>query len=188
MEKNKGIRLLIAGILLFLISYIFDRQINLFFKDFRFAFFDIIFGVMTNFGVAVLVMLIIPSIILYNKNKKSVYLAWLTFIASVILAFVIKLIVLRQRPIEAFAYPFITIINYSFPSMHAMAVFSLLPALIRFLPKQKNLWIGFAFLVGFTRIYFGFHFLSDVVFGALFGYFTGIFLLEYYEKGKSCRK
>ncbi len=184
MKKNKDITILIIGILLFLISYILDRQINLFFKNFRFTFFDVIFSIITNFGVVVLVTLIIPSVILYNKNKKSVYLLWSAFIASFISAFIIKLIVLRQRPIDAFTYPFTNIVNYSFPSLHAMVAFALLPLLLEFLPKQKNIWISFAFLVGFTRVYFGFHFLSDVVFGALFGYLAGNYLLDMYEKGK----
>jgi len=188
MKKSKGTIILITGILLFFISYAFDMQINLFFKNVRFLFFDAVFSVITNFGVVVLIMLIIPSIIFYNKNKKSVYLLWLAFIISVILAFIIKLIVLRQRPIGAFNYPFINIINYSFPSMHAMAVFALLPLLLKFLPKRKNFWIGFAFLVGFTRIYLGFHFPSDVVFGALFGYFIGAYLLDLHEKGKLWKK
>ena len=111
MKKNKDITILIIGILLFLISYIFDRQINLFFKNFRFTFFDLIFNIITNFGVVVLATLIMPSVILYNKNKKSVYLLWSAFIASFISAFIIKLIVLRQRPMDAFTYPFTNIVR-----------------------------------------------------------------------------
>ena len=123
-----------------------------------------------------------------GKNKKIVYLLWLTFILSFILAFIIKLIVLRQRPTEAFTYPLTNIINYSFPSMHSMVVFSLLPLLIKYMPKQKSFWIIFAFLVGFSRIYFGFHFFSDVVFGALTGYLLGNFLLKMHEKKKAWLK
>lgn len=184
MKKISNTLVLIIGILLFLVSYNFDRQVSLFFRDAKFAFLDIFLGVITNFGITVVVMLLIPSIIFYKKNKKLDYLIWLIFLTSFILAFAIKLIFLRQRPIDLFTFPFTNIINYSFPSMHAMAVFSLLPALIKFLPKQKYFWILFSFLVAFSRIYFGFHFLSDVVFGALFGYFVGNYLLELYVKGK----
>lgn len=176
--------ILIIGILLFLLSYKLDAQINLFFKNVKFAIFDVFLSSITNFGIVVIVILVIPSIILYRKNRKLVYLLLLTFVVSVVLAFIIKLIILRQRPTETFTYPFLNIINYSFPSMHSMVVFSLLPALSKYLPKQKSFWIGFAFLVAFSRIYFGFHFLSDVVFGALFGYFIGNFLLDLYESGK----
>lgn len=180
---NKNL-ILIIGIVLFLISYKLDPQINLFFKNLKFPIFDVVFSIVTNFGVVILVALGVPSLVFFRKNRKLVYLLWLTFIISFILAFAIKLIVLRQRPIEAFTYPFTSIINYSFPSMHAMVVFSFLPLLIKYLPKQKSFWIIFAFLVAFSRIYLGFHFLSDVVFGALAGYFAGDFLLELYEKRK----
>ena len=187
MKKVNDTFLLIIGILLFLISYNFDQQVSLFFKDIKFALFDAVFGVITNFGVVVLVILILPSIAFYKKNKKITYLLWLAFIISFVLAFVIKLIVLRQRPVEAFTYPFTNILNYSFPSMHAMVVFSLLPILTKHMPKQKHFWIGFGFLIVFSRIYFSFHFLSDVVFGALVGYFIGDYLLELYEKKKLWR-
>lgn len=176
--------LLIIGALLFLASYSFDNAIDLFFKDLQPSLLDIVLSLITNFGIVVLVMVVIPSIILYKKGKKSVYLLWATFFLSFVLAFVLKLIFLRQRPIDSFTFPFTSIINYSFPSMHAMTAFSLLPALIEFLPKQKFFWVSFAFLVVFSRIYFGFHFLSDVVFGGFLGYFIGSLLLRMHEKGK----
>ena len=184
MRKVNDIIILIIGITLFIISYNFDQQISLFFKNIKLPFLDAILSVITNFGIIIIVILIIPSFILYKKNKKLIYLLFLTFIASFILAFIIKLLVLRQRPIEAFTYPFMNIINYSFPSMHAMVIFSLLPILVKYLSKQKIFWVSFGLSAIFGRIYFGFHFLSDVVFGALFGYFIGAWLLELYEKGK----
>jgi len=68
--------------------------------------------------------------------------------------------------------------------MHAVVAFSLLPLLLEYLPRYRKFWIGFAFLVAFTRVYLGFHFLSDVVFGIIFGYFIGILLLHLHNKGK----
>ena len=188
MKKVNDIIVLIIGILIFLISYNYDTQVNLFFKDIKFPVFDVVFSTITNFSVVILIMLLVPSLILYKKNKKIVYLLWLTFFVSVALAFAVKLIFLRQRPIGAFTYPFISIINYSFPSMHAMVIFSLLPILAKHLNKQKAFWLIFGLLAAFSRVYFGFHFLSDVVFGALFGYFLGNSLLELYEKGKLWKK
>jgi len=171
-------------ILLVFTSYTVDEQINELFKNFRFVFADFILSIITNSGIVFVVMLIIPSIILYKKNIKLVYLLYLTFISSIILSLIIKLIVLRQRPVEAVTYPFVNILNYSFPSMHTMTSFSLVPILKKFIVKQKYFWIIFAFLVGFSRIYFGFHFISDVVFGAVLGYFLGNFLLQLYENGR----
>lgn len=182
MKRVKGTLIAAVGILLFLIAYKFDDSIGLFFKNSGLQFLDLILSIITNFGVVIIAMLVVPSIILYKKNKKSVSLLFITFLISIVLAFIIKLVVLRQRPIDTFAYPFTNIINYSFPSMHSMVAFALLPILIKNLPRQKIFWIIFAFLVAFTRVYFGFHFLSDIVFGGFLGYFIGIFLLEEYDK------
>ena len=176
---------LITGIFIFLISYAFDEHVNLFFNESRFAFFDVLLSVITNFGFVVVAMLIIPSFILYRKGKNHIFLLWLGFIISFVLNFIAKLIVHRPRPIATFAYPFSDILSYSFPSTHSIVVFSLLPILAKYLPKQKYFWIVFAFLVAFSRIYFGFHFLSDVVFGAFAGYFIGNYLLHLAGKRKS---
>ncbi|MBI3027601.1 phosphatase PAP2 family protein [Candidatus Woesearchaeota archaeon] len=180
------------GILLFLVALNFDTQVSLFFKNIEFPVFDAALSIITNFGALFLLFIAIPSIILYKKNKKSVYLLLLVFIISIFLSFTIKLIVLRQRPMETFShtaigilnYPFLNILYYSFPSMHSMVVFSLLPILNRHLAKQKYFFISFTFLVAFSRIYFGFHFLSDVVFGAFAGYFVGNYLLKLHLKLK----
>lgn len=184
MKKINETFLIIIGILLFIVSYIFDHNIDIFFRKARLPFLDLIFSIVTNFGFVVVVALIIPSLIMYKKSKKFVYLIWITFIIAFALNFIIKLIFHRQRPIENFSYPFVSILNYSFPSMHSFVVFALLPALIKFFPKQKYFWIAFGILIAFTRVYFSFHFLSDVVFGALAGYLVGKIILGFYDSKK----
>ncbi|MAG91502.1 hypothetical protein CMO83_02400 [Candidatus Woesearchaeota archaeon] len=184
MKKINDTWIVIFGILFFLVSYMFDDSISSFFKKIQLPFLDVILSIITNFGVVIVLMLLIPSFMLYRKDKKLVYLLLLSFVASIILVFIAKLIFLRQRPLDAFAYPFINIINYSFPSMHSAVAFALLPILAKHLSKQRVFWILLAFFVAFSRVYLGFHFLSDVVFGSLFGYFIGDWILELYEKGK----
>ena len=181
--KNLNLIYFIAlALLLFYISTVFDKNISLIFKNIKIIPLDFVFGIITNFGIVVLSFLAIPSIILYRKDRKSVYFMILAFASAILLSFAIKLIILRQRPLETLAYPLINIINYSFPSMHSMAVFALLPLLINFFPGRKYFWIIAAFLVAFTRIYFNFHYLSDVVFGIIVGYIIGKFLLKLYKK------
>ena len=195
-NKKKRIIFLIAGIVIFLVSYNIDSDASIFFKAFKSPLLDFVLSIITNFGVVIIVMLAIPSIMLFRKNRKAANFLFLAFISAIILAFIIKLIVSRQRPMEIFAHPNIGVINYpilsvlyySFPSMHAMVVFALLPVLLKYLPNLKYFWVIFAFLIAFTRIYLGFHFLSDVVFGALVGCFIGDFLMELYEKGKLWKK
>jgi undecaprenyl-diphosphatase len=76
--------------------------------------------------------------------------------------------------------------NFSFPSFHAMFVFSLLPLLNKQYSKFKYVWIIFAILVAFSRVYLGVHYLSDVLAGAIIGYLIGVSALwieERYEIG-----
>src|SRR3990167_9110636 len=70
MKKINNTLILITGILLFLVSYNFDQQASLFFKYANFAFLDFVLGVITNFGIVVVVMLLIPSVIFYKKTRK----------------------------------------------------------------------------------------------------------------------
>lgn len=185
MKKINDIVVLIFGIALLIISYQLDAKTNSFFSSMEFPALDVIFSSITNFGIVFIVMVVIPSIIFYKKNRKIAYLLWAAFLTSLAFALAIKFMFLRQRPTDPFMFPFTTIVNYSFPSMHAMAVFALLPILAKYLSRQKYFWIGFGLLAVLSRIYLGFHFLSDVVFGAFAGYFIGSLMLKLYGRKKS---
>ncbi|HIH51471.1 MAG TPA: phosphatase PAP2 family protein [Nanoarchaeota archaeon] len=59
--------------------------------------------------------------------------------------------------------------------------FSALPVIDREFPRIKIFWIVFALLIIFSRLYFGVHFLSDVVAGALLGYLSGFLFVRTWE-------
>ncbi len=181
MKARNNILLYLILIAVFIFSLLIDEKIRYISKNVRIPPLDFIFGVVTNFGIVLTIMLIIPLLMI--KDNKKIYALLLAFFSAVIISLVVKWMFLRQRPIDL-AYPFVKILAYSFPSMHAVVVFSLLPMLVYFLPKQKNFWISFAFLVIFTRIYFEFHYLSDVVFGAILGHSMGYLLLDLHLRGK----
>lgn len=182
--KLNEIYLLALGIAFLIVSYYFDNQVSILFKNTNSGILKAIFSIVTNMGLIFVFIIIMPSILLYKKQKNLAYLLWLTAFMSFVMAFILKLIILRQRPIDVFTFPFTHIIDYSFPSMHAMIVFSVLPLLISSLPKYRHFWVLFAFAVAFSRVYFRFHFLSDVVFGAFSGYFIGDWLLYLHRRGK----
>ena len=181
MKAKNNILLYLALLAISIFSLLLDEKINYLFKNARTPLLDFVFGIITNFGIVLVVMLIIPMLII--KETKKIYTLLLAFFSAVFVSLIVKWMLLRQRPADI-AYPFVKILSYSFPSMHAVVVFSLLPMLEYFLPKQKNFWIPFAFLVVFTRIYFGFHYLSDVVFGAVLGYSLGYLLLDLHLRKK----
>lgn len=185
MRKRNNVFLYLAVIAAFIFSFLLDERASYLFENSRNPLLDFVFGIITNFGAVLAIMLLIPLLML--KDNKKNYALLLAFFSAAFISVIVKWMFLRQRPTD-FAYPFVKILSYSFPSMHAVVVFSLLPMLLYFLPRQKNFWVPFAFLVIFTRIYFGFHYLSDVVFGALLGYSLGHLLLDLHLRGKLWKK
>jgi undecaprenyl-diphosphatase len=163
---------------LIFLSFDIDSAARSLFKSAQLGAFDLAFSIITNFGLLVVFMLLIPWILLFRKDiKNSILLAFVFFLAS-FLNFLLKQVVQRSRPLENINYPFFGIVDYSFPSMHAMVSFSLLPLLVYMLPKYKHFYILFAVLIAISRVYFGLHFLSDVLFGAIFGLFLGQLSLD----------
>ena len=180
MKRFPYVFLALSGLLLSLYSYNLDNPVKQVFSGINIPIFNFILSVITNFGVVIVIMALLPFLMLRTQKKKPAGFILSTFGLSVILAFFLKMIFLRQRPNDVFLYPLISIINYSFPSMHSMAVFSVLPFLELYLPKQRIFWISYATLAAFSRLYFDFHYLSDVVFGMFAGYLVGSVMLDFY--------
>jgi undecaprenyl-diphosphatase len=59
-----------------------------------------------------------------------------------------------------------------------------LPILDRELRRFKWIWIAIACLIALSRLYFGVHYLSDVIFGGIFGYVIGRLVLAITERRK----
>jgi len=78
--------------------------------------------------------------------------------------------------------------NFSFPSFQSMLVFSAIPILSEQFPKFKKFWIGFAVLVAFSRVYFGVHFVSDIIAGGLIGYLIGMIIVKLEKENKFGQK
>lgn len=127
-------------------------------------------------AVSFCVFFIIPFIILWIKDRNHALLFLSSFLAVVILTYSLKLVVLRARPFTILELPLIALLSYkfswwdsSFPSSHASTSFSAFAAYEKY--SLKWLWLFLALVSVFTRLYAGVHFLSDVIAGALIGYF-----------------
>src|SRR3989338_8330609 len=167
MKKLNNIAILAAGIVLFIVSVFLDRGAFYFFKSMEIPFFDVIFGFITNFFNMFVILVLATTLFLLNEKKREwVFPLWLSFFLSIAIAFILKLIIERPRPLGESFYAMFNALSYSFPSMHAMAAFALLPVLNKEFPKLRILWLLSASVFAFSRLYLNYHFLSDVIFGA----------------------
>ncbi len=150
---------------------------------------DILFIGVTFLGDGLFSLLVACIVLLFWKDYKLAIHIVIAFIASGILAQVLKNMVLEPRPrtlIEPGLYNYflagVTRKGFnSFPSGHTTSVFSL--ATILALHAGKKGWGMFflfiALLVGYSRIYLGQHFLPDVTAGALLGTATAILVFAF---------
>jgi undecaprenyl-diphosphatase len=185
MKKINNLGILVIGIGLFFISLVFDDSASFLIDTVKNPFFDFIFGWFTSFINVFVILVVVTTLFLWEEKKRGwIFPLWLSFFVSIVFAFILKLMVSRPRPTMELLYPVFNLIDHSFPSMHAMVSFAAIPILDREFTKLKWFWVAFATLVAFSRVYFGFHFLSDVAFGAFMGYFIGVLIIYIEEKYK----
>jgi len=141
---------------------------------------DYLSSLFTNLSQVLIITMVLISLFLFNKKKRKWILPLgLSLVFSYIITYILKFIIARPRPLNTIKLiPLINLVDYSFPSSHAAVAFAALPFLNKTYPKLKLLWILSACFVAFSRIYIGVHYLSDIITGALIGYFTSLFIIN----------
>lgn len=120
--------------------------------------------------------LFIISILLFFINLNLFIDFILTGTICFITVKILKIIFKRIRPIEhIYNDNVVPMDRYSFPSGHAAASFSLSIILIYFFPHLTILFILIAVFISISRVYLLFHYLIDILAGAILGIFTGFF-------------
>jgi len=124
-----------------------------------------------------------------QKQKAKIYLVIFGLGGGLIIEMALKMIIGRVRP----PVELVTEITYSFPSGHAtMAAIFFAILIYCFKDKIKNLFwrrlyifanIFLCLLIGFTRLYLGVHWLSDVVAGLAIG-MIWFFIVEKLTRNK----
>lgn len=174
----------IIGVISTIISFLLDSYIILFISLIQNVFFIDFFSIITLIGdIEFFIPISIIISIFFFARKKRVFGLWSSVIAVGIIVFFTKLIINRPRPYES--HDIVAMINTSmssFPSGHAMIVFSLVPFTTKNFPSHKYYFFAIAILVAFSRIYLNVHYLSDIVAGAFIGYLIGMILSVMEEK------
>lgn len=130
------------------------------------------FKIITNFGGAFILIIITLLSLLFIKNKKISITIPLNLVIITLLNNVLKFIVQRERPNEL---RMIDETSYSFPSGHSMISMAFYGYFIYLIYKYvKNKYLKsilivllsvLIVLIGFSRIYLGVHYTSDVLSG-----------------------
>lgn len=169
--KNKQKIILTYGILLmiYLLLLAFDKTLYSFFaiqttENIR----NIIFFIQSDLIFFPIVFIFGLVCIYFKKEKKNIknkkLIAFVISVGlSLLLVFIFKTVIYKPRPDLLLGFD-------GFPSGHATLLFTLFP-FIKENPKSlKIIYAIFVSLILLSRFLFGYHYLSDLLIGAIFGY------------------
>jgi len=176
----KKIWIIMLVLALFLVvSFFIDQQTVLSIQKLRNPILDNIILILSlekiQFGFIILMVILVAVLFLLIKKKRKIFFpAALATGITFGLVYALKEIVSRVRPDSFFGLNnSINALGSSFPSSHAAIVFVLLPFIWKNYPKLRYVWLVYAIFIAFSRIWFGVHYLSDVIAGAFLGLLIG---------------
>lgn len=175
MINKKYFTLLMIFASLGILSVFNDTEILNFIVSHRISLLNGFMVALTNRITVLLISVFVPVVLFWTQGNMRMTIPLIMSLGiSVFLAFALKGVFARPIP-ETSALASAS--RYAFPSGHATAVFSVVPIVAKAASRLKWVWISFAFLISFSRLYVGVHYLSDVIFGGLLGIAVGTGLM-----------
>lgn len=149
-------------------------------------FFDNIMPFITNKSYLIFLLLFL---LLLFKDKKNAFIALILGFASLLIADwssnTLKYCFERIRPCNDLVGVRLLIKcskSFSMPSNHAVNAFAFItPFFIMLNTRLRFAFAATAFLVGFSRVYVGVHYPSDVIIGAILGMLLAITVIKLYK-------
>jgi len=193
MKKNNLIILTLLPILFALISFYYDSKIIYGVSLIQNNFLNYFFIGITYLSSKIIIFFLLTGLfLLYSEKRTWIIPLWFSLALSVLVSFLLKITVQRSRPYQQELISALSMLkenshliwDFSFPSFSAMFVFCAIPFISKEFPRFKYIWIIFAILVAFSRVYLGLHFLSDVIIGGTIGYLIGMIIVRKSYKRK----
>jgi undecaprenyl-diphosphatase len=140
--------------------------------------FNVIMPFISELGTGEAIFLVSVLCYILRRKKDKGALAILLFVGLTVTYYIVssvKGIVERPRPFTLIpdANLFAIEKSFSFPSNHAASAFMAATILSEFFGSWRAGLFFVAGLIGYSRVYLGVHFLSDVVAGAVIGILIG---------------
>lgn len=147
-------------------SYYNNRVLNLFFRN----------GTHLGGATFLITSLFLLLIVLTGPYRMTVIACMISLTISHIPVYIVKKMYPRKRPyivLKQAQFPSNPLKDYSFPSGHTTAIFSVITPFVLMEPSLALILHPLAFFVGLSRIYLGLHYPSDVMAGGMLGIVCG---------------
>jgi len=165
-------------------SFIDKKLMKLINKNMKSKFMDRFMVIFTNLGSILFVCSFTLALIIFGDEKvrRVGTEAAITLILSQGITYTLKILLSRERPYNVLkdlnTYNII-LKDYSFPSGHTSASFSIATIVALNISKLTLLALIGAFLVGISRIYLAVHYPTDVLAGMIIGVGSAILIHLY---------